>query len=77
MNSEDMRTFYPNHASAARRVEYQNALVLLSDKKISNIQSLVPALELAIAEKRCVYSPIRTSMSHRVLTPIQTPRHCC
>jgi hypothetical protein len=33
-------------------VEYQNALVLLSDKKISNIQAIVPALELAIAEKK-------------------------
>jgi chaperonin GroEL len=35
-----------------RKVEYQDALVLLSDKKISDIRSVVPALELAIAEKR-------------------------
>ena len=29
------------------KVEYQNAFVLFSEKKISNVQSLVPALELA------------------------------
>jgi len=43
--------FFVNNPKT-RRVEYKNALVLLSDSKISNIQSIVPALELAIAEKR-------------------------
>jgi len=29
------------------KVEYQDALVLLSEKKISSVQSILPALELA------------------------------
>lgn len=29
------------------KVEYQDALVLFSEKKISNVQSIIPVLELA------------------------------
>ena len=29
------------------KVEYQDAFVLFSEKKISNIQSIIPALEIA------------------------------
>lgn len=34
------------------KVEYQDALVLLSEKKISSVQSIVPALELANAQRK-------------------------
>lgn len=34
------------------KCEFQNALVLLTEKKISNIQELVPALELANQHRR-------------------------
>ena len=43
--------FFVNNAKT-RRAEYQDALVLLTEKKISNVQQLVPALELAINMKR-------------------------
>lgn len=29
------------------KIEYQDALVLFSEKKISNVQSIIPVLELA------------------------------
>lgn len=32
---------------AGAKCEFQDALVLLSEKKISSIQSIIPALELA------------------------------
>ena len=38
--------YFINTAKGAK-VEYQDALVLLSEKKISTIQSIIPALELA------------------------------
>lgn len=38
--------YFINTAKGAK-VEYQDALVLLSEKKISSIQSIIPALELA------------------------------
>lgn len=34
------------------KVEYQDALILLSEKKISSVQSIVPALELANAQRK-------------------------
>merc|ERR1712156_886494 len=34
------------------KVEYQDSLVLFSEKKISNIQAIIPALELANQHKR-------------------------
>ena len=34
-------------APPGAKVEYNDALVLFSEKKISNIQSIIPALELA------------------------------
>lgn len=37
---------------AGQKVEYQDALVLLSEKKISGIQSIIPALELANQHRR-------------------------
>ena len=42
------------NTSKGAMVEYQDALVLLSEKKISSIQSIIPALEIANAQ-RCVY----------------------
>ena len=41
------------NTSKGAKVEYQDALVLLSEKKISSIQSIIPALEIANAQ-RCV-----------------------
>jgi len=34
------------------KCEFENALILFSEKKISSVQSLVPALECAMKEKR-------------------------
>ena len=36
-----------DHSNTGAKVEYQNALVLFSEKKISDIASLVPVLEMA------------------------------
>ncbi|XP_011270172.1 hypothetical protein CAOG_08572, partial [Capsaspora owczarzaki ATCC 30864] len=36
----------------AQRVEYQNALVLLSEKKISSMAQIVPALEIAVSQRQ-------------------------
>ena len=38
--------------SAGAKCEFENALVLFSEKKISSVQSLVPALECAMQAKR-------------------------
>ena len=35
-----------------QKVEYQDAFLLLSEKKISSIQAIVPALELANAQRK-------------------------
>ncbi|MPC30454.1 heat shock protein, mitochondrial [Portunus trituberculatus] len=43
--------YFINTAKGAK-VEYQDALVLLSEKKISSIQSIIPALEIANAQSR-------------------------
>merc|ERR1719511_464952 len=43
--------YFINTAKGAK-VEYADALVLFSEKKISNIQSIIPALELANQAKR-------------------------
>lgn len=40
------------NSAKGQKVEYENALLLLSQAKISNIQDIVPALELANANKR-------------------------
>ena len=37
---------------AGQKTEYQDAFVLLSEKKISGIQSVIPALELAAQQRR-------------------------
>lgn len=34
------------------KVEYQDALILFSEKKISGVQSLIPALELANSKRK-------------------------
>ncbi len=34
------------------KVEYQDAFVLFSEKKISSVQSIIPALELANAQRK-------------------------
>ncbi|GIY75353.1 heat shock protein 60A [Caerostris extrusa] len=34
------------------KVEYQDALVLFSEKKITNMQSVIPALELANSKRK-------------------------
>lgn len=41
-----------NDLSVGAKVEYQDALLLLSEKKISSVQSIVPALELANAQRK-------------------------
>jgi len=40
------------NSAKGQKVEYQNALLLLSQSKISNVQEIVPALELANSQKR-------------------------
>merc|ERR1719163_1825822 len=40
------------NSSKGAKVEYQDSLVLFSEKKISNIQAIIPALELANQAKR-------------------------
>ena len=37
---------------AGQRVEFENACLLLSEKKISSIQQLIPVLELVNAQRR-------------------------
>merc|ERR1711970_527396 len=43
--------YFINQAKGAK-VEYNDALVLFSEKRISNIQSIIPALELANQHKK-------------------------
>lgn len=43
--------YFVNTTKGAK-VEYQDALLLLSEKKISSVQSIVPALELANAQRK-------------------------
>lgn len=43
--------YFVNTTKGAK-VEYQDALVLFSEKKISSVQSIVPALELANAQRK-------------------------
>jgi len=43
---------YKNYYSKGAKVEFQDALVLFSEKKISSAQSLIPALELANAQRK-------------------------
>ncbi|XP_019861851.1 PREDICTED: 60 kDa heat shock protein, mitochondrial-like, partial [Amphimedon queenslandica] len=40
------------NSSKGQKVEFENALLLLSEKKISSAQMLIPALELANAQRR-------------------------
>uniref|UniRef100_A0A1B0D6N2 Uncharacterized protein n=1 Tax=Phlebotomus papatasi TaxID=29031 RepID=A0A1B0D6N2_PHLPP len=40
------------NSSKGAKVEFQDALVLLSEKKISSIQSIIPALELANSQRK-------------------------
>lgn len=41
-----------NFVSIGQKVEFENALLLICEKKISSIQSLIPALELANTQRR-------------------------
>nr|QWV59568.1 heat shock protein 60 [Lasioderma serricorne] len=43
--------YFVNTTKGAK-VEYQDALILLSEKKISSVQSIVPALELANSQRK-------------------------
>lgn len=43
--------YFVNTTKGAK-VEYQDALILLSEKKISSVQSIVPALEMANAQRK-------------------------
>ncbi|CAL1295728.1 unnamed protein product [Larinioides sclopetarius] len=43
--------YFINTAKGAK-IEYQNALVLFSEKKISSVQSIIPALELANQQRK-------------------------
>lgn len=38
--------------SAGQKCEFQDAYVLISEKKISSVQSIVPALEIANANRK-------------------------
>ena len=58
MQSHDQNLFLPLNPSfllfpaTGQKVEFQDALLLLSEKKISTIQAIVPALELANAQRK-------------------------
>jgi chaperonin GroEL len=41
-----------NHFSLGAKCEFQDAFVLVSEKKISNVQELIPALELANGQRK-------------------------
>ena len=41
-----------NQSHTARKAEYSDALILLTEKKISSIGQIVPALEIAVGMKR-------------------------
>jgi len=43
--------YFINTAKGAK-VEFQDALVLFSEKKISSVQSIIPALELANSQRK-------------------------
>ena len=43
--------FFLSFASGSR-VEFENAFILFSEKKISNIQQVIPALELANVKRK-------------------------
>jgi chaperonin GroEL len=43
------------HTANGAKVEYQDALVLLSEKKISSIQPIIPALELANQHRKPLF----------------------
>ena len=60
-----------------QKVEYQNALVLLSQAKISNIQDIVPALELAHSAKRPLFI-VAEDVDGEALTALVLNRwECC
>jgi chaperonin GroEL len=40
------------NSSKGAKVEFQDALILFSEKKISSVQSIIPALELANAQRK-------------------------
>lgn len=40
------------HFYSGNKVEYQDALVLFSEKKITSIQSVIPALELSNSQRK-------------------------
>ena len=43
--------YFINTAKGAK-VEFQDSLILFSEKKISSVQSIIPALELANAQRK-------------------------
>ena len=44
--------FFLLFAAVGSRVEFENAFILFSEKKISNIQQVIPALELANVKRK-------------------------
>lgn len=47
-----LRLVWFSHTSSGSRVEFENAYVLFCEKKISNIQQILPALELTNAQRK-------------------------
>ena len=41
-----------SHLFLGAKCEFENAMILFSEKKISSVQSLLPALEVAMKAKR-------------------------
>ena len=52
-----------HHSVLGAKVEYQDAFVLFCEKKISSVQSIIPALELA-NQVRLVFSTSRYFLSY-------------
>ena len=48
----EITTLYMHTHSLGSRVEFEDALLLFCEKKISSIQQILPALELANAQRK-------------------------
>ncbi|KAL0594208.1 LOW QUALITY PROTEIN: 60 kDa heat shock protein, mitochondrial [Plecturocebus cupreus] len=52
----------PYFINTSKKCEFQDAYVLLSEKKISSVQSIVPALEIANAHRKPLVISLRMLM---------------
>lgn len=52
MSSLQTHAIFFLFAVVGSRVEFENAFILFSERKISNIQQIIPALELANVQRK-------------------------